>query len=1227
LSKLTNIKSKITQLSGGAFQELCDAYLSKKGYQNPMSLGTHFKSQSTTKGTPDTYFLDSNGRYIFVEYTNQQKNLLKKIKEDIVKCLDVGSTKIALDKILKIIYCHTSSNLTPAQIEEIKQYIPDSIDFEMYGIDVIALDLLDNYPILARDFLDIPLDNSQILDLETFKKQYNARVSSAKLSTTLVGRDVEMGTLSDILNQRKVCILTGDSGCGKTKLAVDFAKSQAENTNIEVICLVDNGEQLYSDLKANIECNKSYLIIIDDANQLSQLSSVIQLAVNPDVDVKFILTVRNYANEFVKQKIKDITNSECIELNKSSNEQIERVCKEDFEIINQNYIRQIQEIAKGNMRIAVLAAQIANDKNNFKSISDASDVYDYVYSGIKLGDNAKNELVLGIMVFIKKVNLLEIKYLEPILTELKLTQDDFVDSIKELHKLEFVDLCNDQAAKISDQCLGDYLVKKLYVDDNKINLKNMIKVVFENNTKQAVETVSGLFKLFPKSKDAPIKAANSLWDEYESDNSNFLHEFVISFGNTNPNKKLLYIKQMIESSESNNTDISDLNIENNKNNHRTNDDILKMLGDFLDTDYFETALDLALQYYKKRPDLYLQFYFLFVDGFNIKPRSHKLGYQSQIKMFTNFPNCSSENEIKLFLEVVNNFLKLSQNSSESMGKTIQMYQYSVVYSKGSKKYRQLIWEKLIELANSGKYNAQIKNVVSNYYVGSTNTDPSDIISFDYDFMIKLVPKIFEQNNLNDSILLEDLKKQISYFIKDNDFFKDIDPFFNNKKYKLYSLLQSTDPYWGNNVQSDKKKLDKYIQTLTNEQTFEIIDIYNELTFYKTTRNYRMIKHSIVYILDNLSDNDYFVDSVEYIIKNCKNSSSIARTLISGLMNIMKSGEVWDLINRFKYEDKNCWLYNFFCILPENELDEDWLKRLYSFLEETPDGICHCCRNILEFEKFNLVDKNALVKCCTKILEYDDSCFIQYFFDFFNKDLTEPPILISKVIDNIPLLKSIYLRCLKVHDYSDYDGEFLLELIKADPNFLADNLGSIADNLGYGEYSCFKVIFQLDNYCEVLDLFLEKSIEYLGSAYKVNYIFEDLMVESEKNIDMTDKRNLWISEAIKKWSNNNDYMSNLFDVIANFDDQTKLRFLGEFVHLNKNIEDFKVLLLPSSSMSLSGSQVPIIDNQLTLLNKLKKILPQNADFLEHRAYIDVYEDNQKEYKKNVEIHEMMREWGG
>ena len=85
MATITVIKERIRQMSPAGFQILCDDYLSRIGYPDFVSLGTMAGSEKATKGTPDTYFIEKNGKYIFAEYTTTTENLVKKIQSDIYK--------------------------------------------------------------------------------------------------------------------------------------------------------------------------------------------------------------------------------------------------------------------------------------------------------------------------------------------------------------------------------------------------------------------------------------------------------------------------------------------------------------------------------------------------------------------------------------------------------------------------------------------------------------------------------------------------------------------------------------------------------------------------------------------------------------------------------------------------------------------------------------------------------------------------------------------------------------------------------------------------------------------------------------------------------------------------------------------------------------------------------------------------------------------------------------
>lgn len=87
MSKRTDIKYRIDQLDGGAFQNLCDVYLACRSYGTGYSLGMKTGTDKTAKGNPDTYFLTANGKYVFVMYTTQKEDFVNKTLVDLQKCL------------------------------------------------------------------------------------------------------------------------------------------------------------------------------------------------------------------------------------------------------------------------------------------------------------------------------------------------------------------------------------------------------------------------------------------------------------------------------------------------------------------------------------------------------------------------------------------------------------------------------------------------------------------------------------------------------------------------------------------------------------------------------------------------------------------------------------------------------------------------------------------------------------------------------------------------------------------------------------------------------------------------------------------------------------------------------------------------------------------------------------------------------------------------------------
>ena len=89
MSNVNLIQSAIMQLEGGAFQKLFDEYLYKKyKFKNIQTLGVQTGTNKPTKGTPDSYVLTDDGKYILINYGTVSSQPAEKIREDIVSCFD-----------------------------------------------------------------------------------------------------------------------------------------------------------------------------------------------------------------------------------------------------------------------------------------------------------------------------------------------------------------------------------------------------------------------------------------------------------------------------------------------------------------------------------------------------------------------------------------------------------------------------------------------------------------------------------------------------------------------------------------------------------------------------------------------------------------------------------------------------------------------------------------------------------------------------------------------------------------------------------------------------------------------------------------------------------------------------------------------------------------------------------------------------------------------------------
>ena len=1250
---IENIKQKILQLDGGAFQNLCNSYLYKeKGYSNIMSLGSQAGTSKTTIGTPDAYFLTSDSKYVFAEYTTKKDQVFQKIKDDLEKCLDVSKTKIPHDEIAEIIYCHTSSNINPNQNKELHSLCIDAgVHLDLIGIDKLAEEFHLYHRGLAKQFLGISLDTGQIQQCDDFIKTYNANRMAAPIDTEFSFREIELAGIEDAFKKTDIVILSGAAGAGKTRLALQYAQNHAEIHDEKLLCLRNNELSLYEDIELSMGVSGNYFLMIDDANQLSGLHHVIKYtnekAKVDGYNVKILITVRDYAIGKVMSHIREITTYETIKVDRFKDGEIKALVESALGIKNQNYLEQIVKIAEGNARLAILAGKIACDTNRLDSIRDASELYAGYY-GAYLQDNhllTNNKLLVAafIVAFLEAIHLDRLDILNPIFESCKMSREDFIESIYTLHEKEIVDICNEKAVKFSEQCLSNYLLKLVFYDKKLINLQQIISICFESYKHRVIYSINTLMNIFRnedlhKFIEEEIK---SLWDKLLTENTPWFFDFAKVFFRVNPTAMLLILKNKIDEEESVLIDGKDIDFQTGRNYQSINNDIIEILSGFMDMTELSIALDLFFQYYLKRPDLAINFYHAINQGFGVRKGSFDHDFYTQQKLIEKMIEYSDDWKQEpitlLFLEIAGEFLKMVFNPVEGgRGDSFISYHIPLNLSNGVEVYRKLIWQALNDICTIGLYENKIRRVL-NSYNGPIDNVSDSVLEFDIAYIKALIESHFPASDLQNMLLTNHLVRVIS---RKSDAHETLfSEYFENENFKAYLLLKgskgskaSTELDWKEREKLKRQAIEEYVSNASIEMIYRLINIGLDIG---VDHNKWEISEGLRIVMDTLlSRKDDYVKALKYYLKREPSNDLLYPVYyIKNLFSFLPDDKVVELIENCGSCQKNSWMYAYYHELPIELINKSHLQGLYDFLTNTSDKdiMSSVNRDVNFLEKYSIVDKDVLAKSCKIILsktEYSPFITGIYFGLMFNRHHNSPKEVIQKFQNgNLGLLVDIYFFMEEQKDSSDYDGQFLREIYLTYPPILnryIDNLVNDREE-SFREYDeklqCF---FEVDNFIEIYDQIFEQLLQNLQfPTMRIPPYLKALLTPKKDAPELlTERQNEWIKHCIRTSFANKLKMDCLFSFISELDDGKKYGYVELFLKHNQSFEIFKKIPLTPTSWSYSGSAIPTYQGWTSYLTSLLPLFV-GLDWLEHRNYIEKEIIRIREWIKQEEINEFLR----
>ncbi|MCB5953268.1 hypothetical protein LI951_14425 [Enterococcus sp. BWT-B8] len=1210
MSKLNRLQSEIKSLEGGKFQKLCDSYLYKKnGWDNIHSLGSMDGTDKTTKGIPDSYYHDKkSNQYILVMY-GTRKDATAKLKVDIEEA--ITKSKLEKNDIKQIVCCHTSSNITVAQDKELKT-LAEPIELELIGIDTLSQELLQiKYQDLAFDHLGISKGTDQVWSLEKFIEIHDSSKTNASLMNQYIDDKELVLSALNLLSNTQALLLVGKSGTGKTRLAVEICKKLPNDAHI--ICVKSNSEPVYQDIKDSLNPDRVNYLFLDDANVVTNMNAILSLLMLPDMEknLKIIMTVRDYALPYLKEKLIDIE-FQRFDVTNSHDKDLRKVISGITGAIPNFIEDRIIKLANGNNRIAVLAAMMFNEQGA-DGINDSRSILESYYEKI-LNDNnlsSNQSKTLFILSFIQKTKLENEGILMDMLCLVSLSFEEFKQSLYELHHKELCDIYNDKVSKITDQSLKDYVLYKNIMKDKKISLEKLFKKLYPKYSKTIITSLNSanIIDSSDQRNEFLKQELKKIWNHIiQSENQ---IDFLIQYSPLLLLETTEFIVDFIEKEKN----ISEFKFtqeefDKNKNQQSVSDKIIILLCSLSDTEKYSDAGQLLINYFKKRPDKIMQVYSAIINYFGLDSESQKY-YDKMQTILSVLQAIENKNLLVtiLFVNVAEEFLKLNGSTFNRNGE-LKFY-----LLKDGEPLRRL--------------HRFILQALSDIYVHSSNDAKILIEKLLFDF------PVYEALNGFQQLIESDLKIIESSFFNINNVTLVQENIISNFKFITEKLKIDYVPFNTFTI-SNRQELynvltSRYLSDEWDNYNDYQIERTNEITSYFTSIDKNGLKVIFEYIVSfkkNDIMDDYKIDdgllllfrSLDKdmqnmylcIILNCDYESMIY--LPQSYFDKLSFEDVEEIINSATHTISLEWkLAN---LLRCEVIDNSKVNEIENLIEQSDSNL---------FKKYSILSFEVYIKYSEKIL---DTIIQTYKLGKINPNFFIPRNIgegdAKKYIDliGVDIIKSLYIENLKYQlDWSGYLFKTINE--SNDDQFIVDFLKKLSDLRLKSEVRVdnyehhLKGIWDYPNSEIVINLYLD----YLIEQQKVIYVGLDSVLEKIMKGNLTRAKDFIENRLRKEANTENKHLLNIANII--FDSDTRIYFFRILKEIETPFEQFKEIQFLPLESSWSGSRVPLLDIDIEFINKLLVIF-NGLDYIKYEIYLNQLKNEIIQLKENELVSDYLND---
>ena len=1233
MNTLTQIENALKAINQATFQTLINHLLYLQGNKFIGAPGAVVGKDKTSKGTPDSFFVNEE-KYIFVECTTQErlgesKSFFEKLSKDIDHCFKEDVTTIEKEKIEKVILaCNEKINAEEYNLlnTKLKSYNPDT-KFEVLNIQNLPL-LIFDIPKLAEEYLSIQIVKGDIYTLEEFLLKTEKGLQPS-LTNEFIGREEELKNSMEALKKYDILLLSGGMGVGKSKLAVKILEELSKDNYVPIV-IQSSGVSLWDDYQHLFLPGKQHIILFDDANKsinnLNYLLSKIEMS--QSYSVKVIVTSRDYVKKQVSVTLDNYSYKE-FNIPEFKDEEIGKIIVAALPNLqyHSDIKRKIVDLAKGNARVALMATYSVTPNSETNYLSSPVLLYEKYFKKISEEIGIfNNPIILKSLAIVSFFGVLDRnnEELKTILSnKFDIDWNELWTAIMELHNSEILDVYSNEIVKVSDQVLATYAFYKCFIDDKSgvINYAEWITTFikkFSSRIRATLIDVNNTF-VYNHVRDLVVPHLNEVIKQKKSDEE--LYAFYDLFWFYKGRDCLLYLKKWIEnlSQERHPKTLTFKYIHNDHTRAAKHFELLKNFWNH-PNELLKPSLGLTLSLLDKQPSRLPEILKFIHEDFKYKLEDRERGYLRQNMLLDILLDDKLNNVQKSFANGI--FLNLAEgllgwhytDFGSGKGNTLTIYNFDLYKSDELIKLRKRILTHFCHLFDSE--NEQAQKILHQIMYPGGDIDKS-IYADELPIYEKLISGKLNNKQYAHckfvSVLAKHLTEGGSVYPES---WKD---FIESDIRKLNKFLK---PDWeyrdGESIQESeqakRQEIDAYVKS-SDWQSLEKF-LLNIDSFYKQQKDNNVwhIESAVTEIYSSLAKKSkiefenalrlFFSGRVLFPLRTTILNVSLAE-------NIMSGEELLKIMNAYEFQEKNYWQSVLLAKLPDDQVNNTFLILLLNIFQKDETIYIH---RMLDYLKYNLeferlrkenadLENHNIITYLTSLISNKIHKSRRDFGFHFCAECA------TYFANHLELLKNAFWIQYTTDPHFDYEGKELKAILKLDKYFINKSLKDEKIGMGYSSALRLEdvntvVLWEDDEYEKLIEDLLLTGIEKNVYAAIEDDIYSLFTFKEGSDIKIEKAKSL-IRKLTQKHSKIERIQLMLIDIVYHNFKGWFIEYFAQFLLVNKEVTLVKQINF-SKMESWSGSRVPLIHSKIKFYEDILKMmntLPNLLDYSEHFDYFE------------------------